>query len=158
MIGTKIYKTDMSNYATYAQWANEHKARILDKGEYFEICAVSLDEIKKNKIAILKRQRDRLEVSPIDWNGNSFDYDDKARDRLSIARQAIEDNIVQTLNWTTADHQSVSVTLADFKGINASASIRSNALHIAYRQAKQAVIESETVEQVQAIELEVISK
>ena len=158
MIGTKIYKTDMSNYSTYAQWANEHKARIVDKGEYFEICAVPLDEIKKNKIAMLKRQRDKLEVSPIDWNGNIFDYDDKARDRLSIARQSIEDGLIDSIVWTTANNTNTEITLDDFKGINASASIRSNALHIAYRQAKQAVIESETVEQVQAIELEVISK
>lgn len=153
MIGTKIYKTDMSNYATYAQWANEHKARIVDKGEYFEICAVPLDEIKKNKIAMLKRQRDRLEVSPVEWNGNSFDYDDKARDRLSIARQSIEDDLIDSIIWTTADNTNVEITLDDFKGINSTAAARSNLLHIAYRDAKEAVLSAKTIEEVKAVSL-----
>lgn len=158
MIGTRIDKTDMSKRAECAVWCNRNRARLIDKGEYLEVVAPSIDEAKTQKIAFLKRQRDKLEVSPIDWNGNSFDYDDKARDRLSIARQSIEDGLIDSIVWTTANNTNTEITLDDFKGINASASIRSNALHIAYRQAKQAVIESETVEQVQAIELEVISK
>lgn len=114
----------------------------------------TLDEIKKNKIDMLKRQRDRLEVSPINWNGNNFDYDNKARARLAIARQAIEDGLVDSLVWTTADHENVTVTLDDFKGINANASIRSNLLHVAYRNAKQAVIDAEKIETVKAVKLE----
>ena len=114
----------------------------------------TIEEEKQRKISELKKQRDTLEVSPIEWNGNSFDYDDKARARLAIARQAIEDGLIDSLVWTTADHENVTVTLDDFKGINANASIRSNLLHVAYRTAKQAVLDAEKIETVQTVKLE----
>ena len=36
MIGTKIYKTDMSTYPQVAQWCNENNATIEDKGDYYK--------------------------------------------------------------------------------------------------------------------------
>lgn len=36
MIGTKIYKTNMSNYMTVAKWANANGAMIEDEGDYYE--------------------------------------------------------------------------------------------------------------------------
>ena len=53
MIGTKIYKKDMSKYTECAVWANENNAQIVDKGEYYEVVAIpapSLDEAKQTKL------------------------------------------------------------------------------------------------------------
>ena len=34
-----------------------------------------IENVKQRKILILKRQRDAAEVEPIEYNGNSFDYE-----------------------------------------------------------------------------------
>ena len=45
----------------------------------------TLDELKADKINEFKLKRDSLEVEPISYQGYHFDYDSKARDRISAA-------------------------------------------------------------------------
>lgn len=116
----------------------------------------TLDEIKARKIAELKMHRDTEEVAPIEYSGNTFDYDDKSRDRLQIARQALEDAGGGQITWTTADNQRVPLNVSDFAGINAAAAQRSNALHIKYNELKERVNEAETKEEVEAITWEAV--
>lgn len=42
----------------------------------------TIDEVKVIKKSVLKAERDQKEVLPIEYNGNSFDYDDKARETV----------------------------------------------------------------------------
>lgn len=99
-----------------------------------------LENVKQRKILMLKRQRDTAEVEPIEYNGHSFDYDDKARDRINAAIIALslqgED---ASIDWTTADNQDVKVTANDLRMVIAAVAVRSNALHTAYRAAKEKV-------------------
>lgn len=99
-----------------------------------------LENIKQRKILMLKRQRDTAEVEPIEYGGHSFDYDDKARDRINAAIIALslqgED---ASIVWTTADNQDVKVTANDLRMVIAAVAVRSNALHVAYRKAKKQV-------------------
>ena len=111
----------------------------------------SLDEVKANKISELKSIRDTKEVDPVRTDKGIFDYDDKSRDRLYIARQALTDNGGGEIVWTTADNQRVSMGIADFAAINGAAAVRSNALHIKYNELKQRVNACESVEEVNAI-------
>lgn len=95
---------------------------------------------KPAKIAELKAERDTREVEPITYNGNSYDYDDKARERINAAIIALElQGEGATIDWTTADNQDVKVTANDLRMIIAAVAVRSNALHIAYRKAKEKV-------------------
>lgn len=114
-----------------------------------------LENIKQRKILMLKRQRDTAEVEPIEYNGNSFDYDDKARDRINAAIIALslqgED---ASIDWTTADNADTPVTANDLKMIIAAVAVRSNALHTAYRTAKAKVEVAETAEAIDAVTLE----
>lgn len=111
-----------------------------------------IETLRERKIIELKRQRDTAEVEPITYNGNSFDYDDKARDRINAAIIALslqgED---ASIDWTTADNQDVSVTAADLRAIVAAVAVRSNALHIAYRKAKAQVETAGTADEVEAV-------
>ena len=95
---------------------------------------------KPAKIAALKAERDAAEVEPITYNGNRYDYDDKARERINAAIIALD---VQgegaTIDWTTADNQDVKVTANDLRMVIAAVAVRSNALHTAYRAAKEKV-------------------
>ena len=156
MIGTKFYKNnyDLNAYSAAAEWCNSNNATIEDKGEYYEVVEIqppSLDEVKAQKISELKGIRDTKEVEPIRTDKGIFDYDDKSRDRLSIARQALTDNGSGEIVWTTADNQRVSMEIADFATINGAAAVRSNALHVKYNELKTRVNACESVEEVNAI-------
>lgn len=111
-----------------------------------------LEVIKQRKIAELKAERDEAEVTPIEYNGHSYDFDSKARDRISAAIIALElQGANADIAWTTADNQDVSVTAADLRAIVAAVAVRSNALHTAYRAAKAQVEAASTAEEVEAV-------
>lgn len=115
-----------------------------------------LENIKQRKILMLKRQRDTAEVEPIEYNGNSFDYDDKARDRINAAIIALSlQGEGATIEWTTADNADTPVTANDLKMIIAAVAVRSNKLHTAYRIAKEKVEEATTAADVEAVTFEV---
>lgn len=113
---------------------------------------------KPAKIAELKAERDTKEVQPITYNGNSYDYDDKARERINAAIIALDVQTAQakataSIDWTTADNQDVKVTADDLRCVIAAVAQRSNTLHIAYREAKAKVEQATTVAEVKAITL-----
>ena len=112
----------------------------------------TLDDIRFLKVAELKNQRDALETMPIEYNGNLFDFDDKARDRINSAIIAL-DIAGQGIEWTTADNTNVFVTADDLRGIVANVAMRSNELHIRYRNAKAKIEKAQTAEELEAIEL-----
>ena len=111
-----------------------------------------LEDVKAAKISEFKTIRDAKEVEPIQTDKGIFDYDDKSRDRLAIARQSLTDNpSVESIVWTTADNQRVAMGVADFAAINSAAAVRSNSLHVLYNELKEQVNACETVEEVEAI-------
>lgn len=114
-----------------------------------------LEVIKQRKITELKYQRDTAEVAPIAYNGHSFDYDDKARDRINAAIIALElQGEGTSIDWTTADNRDVKVTADDLRCVIAAVAQRSNALHVAYRAAKDKVEQATTVAEVEAVTLD----
>lgn len=99
-----------------------------------------IETLRERKIIELKYQRDTAEVEPIAYNGHSFDYDDKARDRINAAIIALSlQGEGASIDWTTADNQDVKVTANDLRMVIAAVAVRSNALHTAYRKAKEQV-------------------
>lgn len=114
-----------------------------------------LENIRTRKIFELKRQRDAAEVEAIEYGGHLYDYDSKARDRISAAIIALD---VQgegaSINWTTADNEDAVVTAADLRAIVAAVAVRSNLLHIAYRTAKAQVEAAGTAEEADVVTLE----
>lgn len=156
MLGAKFYKGKYKDedYAECANWCNETQlATIEDKGEYYECVAIpapSLDELKQAKINEFKFKRDSLEVEPISYQGYRFDYNDKARDRINAAIIAL-DITGQSIEWTTADNTNVAVTAQDLRNIIAAVALRSNALHVKYRNLKEQVLACSTAEEVAEI-------
>lgn len=117
----------------------------------WENSAATLDAQKAAKIADFKVLRDTAEIEDIEYNGVMYDYDDKSRERLAIARQALEDAGGGSIVWTTADNQRVELTIVDFAGINAVAAMRSNQLHVKYNELKERVQAAQTQEELDAI-------
>ena len=111
-----------------------------------------LEVIKQHKIVELKYQRDKAEVEPIEYNGHSYDFDSKARDRISAAIIALElQGEGATIEWTTADNADTPVTANDLKMIIAAVAVRSNKLHTAYRAAKEKGETATTAADVEAV-------
>ena len=118
----------------------------------------SLDYHKRQKLYELKAIRDKAEVENIVYNGNNYDYDDKARERINAAIIALDVQTAQakvtaSIDWTTADNQDVKVTADDLRMIVVMVAQRSNSLHVAYRAAKDRVEAATTVEEVETITL-----
>lgn len=159
MIGTKFQKPlkELEEYTKCAEWCNEtQQAYIEDKGEYYECVAIpapSLDELKQAKINEFKAIRDSEEVKPISYQGYHFDYDNKARDRISAAIIAL-DITGQSIEWTTADNTNVLVTADDLRGVIAAVAVRSNELHVKYRKLKEQVEACTTKEELENISWE----
>jgi hypothetical protein len=115
-----------------------------------------LEVIKQRKIAELKYQRDKAEAEPIEYSGHSFDYDDKARDRINAAIIALSlQGTDASIDWTTADNQDTKVTANDLRMVIATVAVRSNALHMAYRKAREQVEAAQNKEEIEAIVLNI---
>ena len=114
-----------------------------------------IENIRERKIIELKRLRDTAEVEPIAYNGHLYDYDSKARDRISAAIIALDvQGADAAIAWTTADDNDVTVTGADLRAVIAAVAMRSNALHVKYRTLKHQVQECKTMEELEAIKWE----
>ena len=111
----------------------------------------SLEVLRQRKIAELKYQRDIAEVQPIEYNGNLYDYDEKARDRINVAIAALGDT--GSISWTTADNKEVTVTGVDLRSVLIEVAKRSIMLHKAYRAAREKVLNATTKEEVEKVVL-----
>lgn len=101
----------------------------------------SVEEVQAQKLAEFKNNRDTEEVKLIEYNGNLYDYDEKARDRINAAIIALEaQGEKASIEWTLADNASVTVTANDLRMVIANVAIRSNRLHVKYRTLKEQVL------------------
>lgn len=117
-----------------------------------KILQETLDEVKIEKIKELKSIRDAKEVAIITYNGKTYDYDDKARERMRIAKDALVDNNIASQTWTCADNTKAELTVADFKAINTLAATRSGQLHDRYNELKSQVEAMDNIEAVRAVQ------
>ena len=119
-------------------------------GAVFTAPAKTIEQLKSDKINEFKFKRDSLEVEPISYQGYRFDYNDKARDRINAAIIALDVSKGQ-IAWTTADNTEVMVNADDLRGVVAAVAMRSNELHVRYRELKASVLVCETAEEVDKI-------
>lgn len=99
----------------------------------------------------MKAERDRREVAIIEYDGKLFDYDNKARERMRIAKEDLENNGASSRPWTYADDSIALVSVADFEAINSLAATRSEELHFQYRKLKVKIKACTDITSVQAI-------
>ncbi len=77
---------------------------------------------------------------PVEYRGNTYDFDTDSRDRLDIALKSLS---VQgedaTIGWGMADNTTATITAADIMGVFVTSAVRSNALHEQYRSIKEKI-------------------
>lgn len=160
IVSTSTAPPDLIDLATRAEVAVESAIdydlnEICLKDGGITLKPIDIETVKQRRILMLKQQRDKAEVAPVAYNGNTYDYDSKARERIAAAIVALDlQGEDANIAWTTADNQDAIVTAADLRAIVAAVAVRSNLLHIAYRKAKAQVEAAGTAEEVRAICME----
>lgn len=112
----------------------------------------SVQEVQEEMIARFKANRDAEEVKPIEYQGKLYDYDEKARDRINAAIIALDaQGEGANIAWTLADNSSVTVTANDLRMVIANVAIRSNTLHVKYRDLKENVLACKSLKELEQI-------
>ena len=116
-----------------------------------------IENIRARKIVELKRQRDNAEVEPVEYGGHLYDYDSKARNRISAAIIWLDaQGDGAKISWTTADNVDSVVTAQDLRMIIAYAAERNNKLHTAYRTAKEQVEAAQSKAEIDTISINML--
>ena len=113
--------------------------------------APELEAVKADKVLELKSERNTREEAPVEYAGKLWDFDTKARDRITAAATALEVSGVESLEWTAHDDTSATMTAADLKAIVAAAALRGDALHKKYRELRDQANAATTAEAVKAV-------
>ena len=108
----------------------------------------TLDEIKAQKWAEIKQQRDHLEFGGFEFEGNVYDSDQVSQGRIMGAVSAGVDQV-----WTLADNATVNLTALQLQQLYAELQAHIASVHERGRIARQLIYESETKEEVEAVQL-----
>lgn len=108
----------------------------------------SLDDIKAQKWAEIKSQRDQLEFGGFEFEGNIYDSDQVSQGRILGAATAGIDQV-----WTLRNNATVLLTAAQLQQLYQALQLHIAGVHERGRIARQLIFEAETKEQVEAINL-----
>ena len=108
----------------------------------------SLDEIKAQKWTEIKFERDQLEFSGFEFEGNTYDSDQVSQGRIMGASSS---GIDQT--WTLADNTTVELSASQLQQLYAALQAHIANTHECGRIARQLIYEATSIEQVELITL-----
>ena len=108
----------------------------------------TLDEIKAQKWAEIKSQRDLLEFGGFEFEGNVYDSDQVSQGRIMGAASAGLDQV-----WTLADNTTVELSAMQLQQLYAALQAHIASVHERGRIARAAIESAVTKEEVEAIQL-----
>ena len=108
----------------------------------------AIDELKSQKWAEIKLQRDAIEFGGFEFEGGVYDSDQVSQGRIMGAAAA---GVDQT--WTLADNTTVELSAPQLQQLYAALQAHIAGVHERGRIARQLVFEAETREQVEAVQL-----
>ena len=107
-----------------------------------------IDELKSQKWAEVKSQRDRLEFGGFEFEGDVYDSDQVSQGRIMGAAAA---GVDQT--WTLAGNTTVELSAMQLQQLYVALQAHIASVHERGRIARQLIFDSETKEQVEAVQL-----
>lgn len=108
----------------------------------------TLDELKAQKWAKIKSQRDQLEFGGFEFDGGIYDSDQVSQGRIMGAAVAGVDQV-----WTLADNTTVELSASQLQQLYAALQAHIASAHERGRIARQLIHEAETKDQVEAVNL-----
>ena len=112
-----------------------------------------LEEIKAEKVAEMKVERDKIQELPIEYNGKPFDYNKESLQKLNEAKDCLEGTEDKQI-WICADNSLTYLNYNDIMAIKRLGKERSNDVHIQYAKLKYLIEMAKTAEEVEAITFE----
>lgn len=106
---------------------------------------------KASKLELLKYYRNTERIAPIVYNEKTFDFDETSQSLLQIALIALE-GTENTVEWITADDETVRLDAGDIKAIFVLAMIRNDELRKKYRILRDQVNEAQDENAINAVE------
>ena len=108
----------------------------------------TLDEIKAQKWAEIKSERDRIEFGGFEFEGNIYDSDQVSQGRILGASIAGVDQV-----WTLADNSTRSLSASQLQQLYAALQTHTALVHERGRIAREAIMSATTKEEVEAVTL-----
>ena len=108
----------------------------------------SLDDLKAQKWAEIKSLRNQLEFGGFEFEGNIYDSDQVSQGRIMGAAISGVDQV-----WTLADNTTVSLTASQLQQLYSALQAHIASVHERGRIARQLILDDETKEQVEAVQL-----
>ncbi len=108
----------------------------------------TIDEIKAQRWAEIKSQRDQIEFGGFEFEGNIYDSNQVSQGRILGAAST---GVDQT--WTLADNTKAELSASQLQQLYAALQAHIASVHERGRIARQLVFEAETREQVEAVQL-----
>ena len=108
----------------------------------------TLDQIKAQKWAEIKSERDRIEFGGFEFEGNIYDSDQVSQGRIMGAVSAGVDQV-----WTLANNTTVELSASQLQQLYAALQAHIASVHERGRIARQLIFDVETKEQVEAVQL-----
>lgn len=108
----------------------------------------TLDEIKAKKWSDIKAMRNQLEFGGFEFESNVYDSDQVSQGRIMGAAAAGVDQI-----WTLADNSTVELTASQLQQLYSALQAHIADVHERGRIARQLILDAQTKEQVEAIQL-----
>lgn len=108
----------------------------------------TIDEIKAQKWAEIKSQRNQLEFGGFEFEDNIYDSDQVSQGRIMGAAAAGVDQV-----WTLADNTTVELSASQLQQLYAALQAHIASVHERGRIARQLIFDAETKEQVEAVQL-----
>ena len=108
----------------------------------------TLDQIKTEHWSLIKAERDALEFGGFEFEGNIYDSDQVSQGRIIGAAAAGIDQA-----WTLADNTTVELSASQLQQLYAALQAHIASVHERGRIARQLILDAETKEQVEAIQL-----
>lgn len=160
----QVYKDNVWNYIEDNRgkeyWLAEDEygtpARVMNElgefpeGAIFEAPEKPFEQLKAEKVAEMKAERDRIQELPIEYNGKSFDYNKESLQKLNEAKDCLE-GTEDIQIWICADNSLTYLTYEDIMAIKRLGKERSNNVHIQYAKLKYLTESIVTKEEVEAI-------
>ena len=107
---------------------------------------LTLDEIKAQKWAEIKSQRDKIEFGGFEFEGNIFDSDVTAQARISAAA-----SLGAAVDWTTQSNEVVSLSATQLTELLKALAAHVAAIHERGRIARIAIFQATTEQEVSAV-------
>ncbi len=108
----------------------------------------TLEEAKDTKWEAIKLERNKLEFSGFEFEGNIYDSDQASQSRIMGAAMAGVDQV-----WTLADNTTVELSASQLQQLYAALQVHTASVHERGRIARQLIFDAETKEQVEAVQL-----